>query len=258
MQLESTAFILRTYPLRESDRIVVLYSRAEGKLRGVAPRAAASRKRFGGALSILNEVEFSYHEKEGRDLGRLDWCRLLHATPGEGRDLDAFYASSYIAEILEQMGVEREGDERLYRLVHVCARALDRGLAAPWVARYFEVWTLRLGGLLPALAACAACSAELIRTGTLLVAGEEAVCPACARGGEAARLSGGAVALVRTMLRHPPAEAFTSPPQADHLAAVARMAAAQFLQVVDRPFRTAPMVTGKGNKMAVIAPGRQS
>jgi DNA repair protein RecO (recombination protein O) len=258
MQLESTAFVLRTYPLRESDRIVVLYSRAEGKLRGVAPREAASRKRFGGALSILNEVEFSYHEKEGRDLGRLDWCRLLHATPGEGRDLDAFYASSYMAEVLEQMGGERERDERLYRLVQACARALDEGMHAPWVARYFEVWTLRLGGLLPELASCATCSGELTRTGTLLVPGEEAVCPACGRGREGARLSAGAVALVRSMLRNPPAGSSAAQPPSDHLAAVARMAAAQFLHVVERPFRTVSMVTGKGNKMAVVAPGRKS
>jgi DNA repair protein RecO (recombination protein O) len=258
MHLESTAFILRTYPLRESDRIVVLYSRAEGKLRGVAPRAAASRKRFGGTLSILNEVEFSYHEKEGRDLGRLDWCRLLHATPGEGRDLDAFYASSYMAEILEQMGGERERDERLYRLVQACTRALEDGLLATWVARYFEVWTLRLGGLLPDMGACAACGAVLTRTGTVLVPGEEAICPPCSRGREGAILPAGAVTLVHSMLRNPPAEAHPDTPPRDHLAAVARMAAAQFLHVVERPFRTAPMVAGKGNKMGELAPGRQS
>lgn len=258
MHLESTGFVLRTYPLRESDRIVVLFSRAEGKVRGVAPRADVSRRRFGGALSVLGEVEFSYREKEGQDLGRLDWCRVLTPTPGEGRDLDAFYVSTYMAEILEQMGREREADEHLYRLTRVCAAALAEGLTATGVARYFEVWTLRLGGLLPDLTVCAGCGQDLTRTGAALLPGEEAVCAPCrGRDRTAALLPGAAVALVRRMLAHPPAEAVHPLPGADHLAAVARMAAAQFLHVIERPFRTAAMVAVGHNEAATAAPGRQ-
>ncbi len=258
MHLESTGFVLRTYPLRESDRIVVLFSRAEGKVRGVAPRAAASRRRFGGALSVLGEVEFSYREKEGQDLGRLEWCRVLAPTPGEGRDLDAFYVSQYMAEILEQMGREREADEHLYRLTRACAGALAQGLTATAVARYFEVWTLRLGGLLPDLAACAACGRDLAKTGAALLPGEEAVCAGCRGLNPAAcTLPGEAVALVRRMLARPPAEAVQPDPTPDHLAAVARMAAAQFLHVTERPFRTAAMVAVGHREAAKAAPGKE-
>jgi DNA repair protein RecO len=224
----------------------------------VAPRAGASRRRFGGALQVLGEVEFSYREKEGQDLGRLEWCRVLAPTPGEGRDLDAFYVSTYIAEVLEQMGREREADERLYRLTQACAGALAQGLMATAVARYFEVWTLRLGGLLPDLTACAACRRDLAQTGAALLPGEEAVCAGCrGRDHTAAPLPGEAVALVRRILARPPVEAVRPLPMPDHLAAVARMAAAQFLHVCERPFRTAAIVAAGHDDVATAPQGRQ-
>ncbi|MGB9284530.1 MAG: DNA repair protein RecO, partial [Candidatus Sulfotelmatobacter sp.] len=47
---ESEAIVLRSYPLREADLLVTLFTRAEGKVRGVARSAKKSKRRFGGAL----------------------------------------------------------------------------------------------------------------------------------------------------------------------------------------------------------------
>src|ERR1700740_883853 len=46
---ESEAIVLRTYPLREADLLVTLFTRAEGKIKGVARAGKKSRRRFGGA-----------------------------------------------------------------------------------------------------------------------------------------------------------------------------------------------------------------
>jgi len=50
---ESEAIVLRTYPLREADLLVTLFTRLEGKVRGVARSAKKSKRRFGGALEPL-------------------------------------------------------------------------------------------------------------------------------------------------------------------------------------------------------------
>ncbi len=243
MRLEGPAFVLRTYPLAESDRIVVLYSRDEGKLRGVAPRAAASRRRFGGALSVLCEVEAVYHERDGRDLGRLEGCRLLVPTPGEGRDLEAYYACVYLAEILDQVGREREPDPILYRLTRRCAGALDGGMDPALAARYFEVWALRLAGVLPALEHCARCGRDPGAGGAALLPGEELACRTCGRGAAGARrLEGEALALMRLILAASPEEVAARQPAPAAQAGVARVAAAQFLHLVERPFRSAAAV----------------
>ena len=61
---ESEAIVLRTYPLRESDLLVTLFTRLEGKVRGVARAAKKSKRRFGGALEPLTVVKAYYEDRE--------------------------------------------------------------------------------------------------------------------------------------------------------------------------------------------------
>src|SRR6202047_5694092 len=68
---ESEAVVLRTYPLREADLLVTLFTRAEGKVRGVARSAKKSKKRFGGALEPLTHVRAYYDDRERQELARL-------------------------------------------------------------------------------------------------------------------------------------------------------------------------------------------
>ena len=63
---ESEAIVLRTYPLREADLLVTLFTRLEGKVRGVARSAKKSRRRFGGALEPLTYVRATTRTASGR------------------------------------------------------------------------------------------------------------------------------------------------------------------------------------------------
>jgi DNA repair protein RecO len=56
---ESEAIVLRTYPFREADLLVTLFTRSEGKVRGAARAAKKSRRRFGGALEPLTYVKIA-------------------------------------------------------------------------------------------------------------------------------------------------------------------------------------------------------
>src|SRR5256885_16497698 len=74
---ESEAIVLRTYPLREADLLVTLFTRLKGKVHGVARSAKKSRRRFGGALEPLTYVRPFYDVRERQDLGRLDSSEFL-------------------------------------------------------------------------------------------------------------------------------------------------------------------------------------
>jgi len=73
---ESEAIVLRTYPLREADLLVTLFTRLEGKVHGVARSAKKSKRRFGGALEPLTCVRAYYEDREGQELARLDSCEV--------------------------------------------------------------------------------------------------------------------------------------------------------------------------------------
>jgi len=72
MPKQSEALVLRTYPFREADLLVTLFTRAEGKIKGVAKSAKRSKRRFGGALEPLTYVTAHWEDKRGQELARLD------------------------------------------------------------------------------------------------------------------------------------------------------------------------------------------
>ncbi|MFZ0704940.1 MAG: DNA repair protein RecO, partial [Candidatus Korobacteraceae bacterium] len=65
---QSDAIVLRTYPLHESDLLVTLFTRIEGKVKGVARAAKKSKRRFGGALEPMTLVRAYYDDREGKEL----------------------------------------------------------------------------------------------------------------------------------------------------------------------------------------------
>ncbi|MFQ5718021.1 MAG: DNA repair protein RecO [Acidobacteriota bacterium] len=246
--VETTAFVLRTHALGEADRIVTLFSRAAGKLRGVAPQASSSRKRFGGALSMLAEVEVRFRQRTGRDLGRLERCTPLRATPGGGSDVPAFYAAAYISEVLQAFSREGDADDHLYRLVQSTCDALEAQVEAYGVCRYFDIWTLKLAGLLPDLRRCARCSGSLARVGAVATDQGEVVCPACcpAPAGTRRRLSPSALTAIERFIALPPRRALDGSTRVQALRDIGTFASNQYLTLTDRPFRTA----------AALVPGR--
>src|SRR3989442_13695185 len=84
---ESEAIVLRTYPLREADLLVTLFTREEGKVRGVARSAKKSKRRFGGALEPLTYVRVHYEDGEQQELARLDSCEVLESPLAGGGGL---------------------------------------------------------------------------------------------------------------------------------------------------------------------------
>jgi DNA repair protein RecO (recombination protein O) len=207
-QQEAEAFVLRSHPLGESDRIVTFLTRTTGKMRGVAKGARRSRRRFGGNLELLSRVRVAYFEREGADLSRVESADLLEsfyvlqADPERGAVLACF------AEIADAFAREQQEDEAFFRLLHATLRAVRDGVSLEWAGRYFEIWTLRLHGVLPSLRRCAACGSDLLRRGGRLDRREGSIrCSRCAPEGRDGVLPAPALAAAEEILRLPP-EAF--------------------------------------------------
>ena len=143
------ALILRTYPLGESDRIVVFLTRDRGKKRGVAKNARQSRRRFGGALEPLTLGRVGYVERERRDLVHLQYVEPLRspmAVVAPADDVALGYVG-YFAELIDEWAQESDPNETLFRLGASMVDALAAGIAVEPLARYFEYWLLRLQGV---------------------------------------------------------------------------------------------------------------
>jgi DNA repair protein RecO (recombination protein O) len=158
---QSEAIVLRTYPLRESDLLVTLFTRAEGKVKGVARAAKKSKRRFGGALEPLTLVRVYYEDREGQELARLDSCDILDSPLSQTLDYERVTALEHVAELLDELLPEREANDAIFRLTCSVLRCLRTG--SIWMPlTYFQLWLVRLVGFLPEMSECIVCGRSLI------------------------------------------------------------------------------------------------
>ena len=153
---QAEALVLRTWPIHEADHIVSLFTRDQGKLKGVAKSSAKSRKRFGGALEPMTYVLASYVEKPRQELVRLDSCEILSSPLSEPVDYARAAALAFYAEVLEETLPDHDPQDPVFRLA---LAVLDHTRAGQiWLpVTYFSLWIIRLMGWMPDLARCCVC-----------------------------------------------------------------------------------------------------
>jgi len=156
----SEAIVLRTYPVHEADLLITLFTRAEGKIRGVAKSAMKSRRRFGGALEPMTLVRAHYDQRERRELARMDAFEILASPLTEELDYERACALSVMAEVLDQLLAEHDPHDDVFRLTGAVLAHLRSGEI--WMPlTYFLLWITRLVGFLPDLSLCVACGEPL-------------------------------------------------------------------------------------------------
>jgi DNA repair protein RecO (recombination protein O) len=154
---QAEAIVLRTWPIHEADQIVSLFTRDQGKIKGVAKSAARSRRRFGGALEPMTHVRASYAEKPRQELVRLDSFEIISSPLSAPIDYARSAALAFYAEVLEESLPDHDPHDAAFRLL---LAVLDHThIDRIWMpVTYFALWITRLMGWLPDLAHCVICT----------------------------------------------------------------------------------------------------
>ena len=157
---ETEAIVLRTYPFREADLLVTLFTRVEGTVRGVARSAKKSKRRFGGALEPMTYVRAFYDVRESQELVRLDSCEVLESPLAAEVSFARAVALGHLAELIDELLPARESNDAIFRLTLSVLHVL--GGPDIWMPlTYFELWLTRLVGFLPELTECIVCGRSL-------------------------------------------------------------------------------------------------
>lgn len=158
---ESEAIILQGYPLGEADRLISFFSRKMGRVRGVAAGARRTKSRFGSTLERLSHVRIWFFERPSRDLVRINQCELIESFLDAFRDYASGIALALFSEITEAVLPDHEASDPNFRLLLVCTQAVKKTGKSELPMAYFTLWTVKLGGWLPALDVCARCGRAL-------------------------------------------------------------------------------------------------
>ena len=144
--VESEAVILRSSNFGEADKLVSFFSRTLGRLRGVAPNARRSRRRFGAALEPLSHVRLWFFERERDDLVRLSESELIEPFYDARGDYERSVALNQVAELSDLLLPEREPAERSFRLLLAVLRGFQQAESVWLPLTYFQLWMARLAG----------------------------------------------------------------------------------------------------------------
>lgn len=188
-EIQSPAFVLRTRPYGESDRIVTLITEHHGKITGIAKGAKNSRRRFAGTLEPFVHVRVVFQQRPASELVFLHRCELLGTFRQFRLDLDRFAAGSYVLELTDRMVLGRESGRDVYRLVEEALGLLDHGVPMEPLLRAYELHLLAASGYAPVLDRCRSCgrSADSTPVFYLAMEGSGLLCRACVRPGVSLR-----------------------------------------------------------------------
>ena len=165
IQRQGEAIVLRAWPFHEADLLVSLFTREQGRVRGVARHAMRSRRRFGGALEPMTYVRASYAERPRQELVRLDGFEILSSPLSRPIDYARTAALQMVAEVLEEALPEGAPEDAVFRLALAVLDELQVGRV--WMpVTYFALWMNRLMGWMPELGHCVVCGLDL-RGGTV-------------------------------------------------------------------------------------------
>ncbi|MCU1323764.1 MAG: repair protein RecO [Acidobacteriaceae bacterium] len=159
IQRVGEAIVLRTWPFHEADLLVSLFTRDQGRVKGVARHAMRSRRRFGGALEPMTHVRATYSERPKQELVRLDSFEIVSSPLTRAIDYERTAALELVAEVLEELP-EGAVDDAVFRLAVAVLDEMQVGRV--WMpVMYFCLWMNRLMGWMPELGHCVVCGLDL-------------------------------------------------------------------------------------------------
>jgi DNA repair protein RecO (recombination protein O) len=195
------AIVLRTYPYNEADLLITLFTRQQGKVRGIAKSAMRSRRRFGGALEPMTYVRAQFTEKPRQELVRMDGFEVVASPLSSPVDYARATALAFLSEVLDQLLPDHDPHDAVFRLTLATLEELQTGKI--WLPlTYFSLWVTRLMGWLPELDRCVECGGPLTRGAYFHATRDGLFCVQHKRP-SATALSAESLALARQMLRKP-------------------------------------------------------
>ncbi len=244
---ETDAFVLRTFTIKEADKVCVFFTREAGKLRGVAHGARRLKSRFGASLEPFTEVALVYFQKENKELVSVSNCEIIRSQFFEGMSSEMLGVLHYLAELLIEFVPDHEPNERVYRLVSATLDAFrqlgaatlgERNQKLPFVVRYFEIWMLKLAGFFPYWKHCGSCQRDLAGGSSVWLTGEGIPHCASCSGQRGEELKPIVWQTIHEILTQSPSKFLSSPYDSNAIALAGNIAARLINRVLERELKS--------------------
>lgn len=116
------AINLKSYNLSESDKIIVMYSKDKGLIRGVAKGVKKPKSKLGARMDLLVANKLMLYK--GKNLDRICQAEALNTFNKTRQNMDKIFYSMYLTEVVNNFGIEDDPcSEEIYTLLY---KALEK------------------------------------------------------------------------------------------------------------------------------------
>ena len=152
-----SAIVLRPTPFQEGGLVVSFLTEHGERLVGLAKGAKKPTAKWVSSFEPLGLVRVAFFGKEHVEVKRVTRCELVHSPMTLGH-LESNLVVACLADLFDRVAREGVEDDRLFRLLSACSRALKlRPDRAMDLLAYAEHWLLHCLGLLPHPRLCGRC-----------------------------------------------------------------------------------------------------
>ena len=233
------ALVLREVRYKEADRILTLFTAADGKITAKARGALRKSSRTGAATQQLTYSEMTLFGNRGK--WTVNEAGLIESFAGLRTDIERFALGSYFAECIEAFSVEDQPDAALLQLGLNSLYALSQGKTpALQVKAAFELRLMALAGFAPDAGGCIVCGREEPEEPLFCLENGALCCRECRKAslGAAERLDPASLNALRYVLTAAPKRLLSFHLEGDGLTRLSRAAERYLLLKAERGFAT--------------------
>ena len=118
------AINLKSYNLGEADRIIVMYSKEKGLIKGVAKGVKKPKSKLGARMDLLVANTVMLHK--GKNLDTICQAEVLNTFHRTRTDLDKIFYSMYVTEVINNFGLEDDPcAEKIYDILYKTLNAIS-------------------------------------------------------------------------------------------------------------------------------------
>ena len=160
----TNAINLTSYDFSENDKIVVMYSKEKGLIRGLAKGCKKPKSKLGATMQAL--VANKIIMNKGRNLDIVSQAEALESFKNLKKDFNKLSLSMYCAEIVSNYGVEEDANSNeIYELLYNGLNALsekENTVDLLLCILRFQLKIMALTGLKISLNTCSNCGCGFI------------------------------------------------------------------------------------------------
>lgn len=125
MIVKTDAVVLHARRIRESSKIVTLYTREYGKMSVMARGVMAPKSKYGSVLQPMAYLSVVFYRKEGRDLQNLSGAESIERFAILNADLERMTTGLAVVEIVNAVMHDENRHEEIFDLLVQALRALN-------------------------------------------------------------------------------------------------------------------------------------